>query len=393
MKVAFFITSKGPGVGGHFYSLRATVEALAKQFDTEIINIGLFPSVVLRHLTNWQFFPIQRPILKTLLSLRTYVGRSRPDVLHAFDLESLLFCRFLALLNNKPVLFTKCGGPNPIRYFPIVDEMIVYSSENLSFFEKSARYSHAKIHHIANRIQIVEQDPLRIEMLRQKIRPGATVFMRISRISKFHKPSILSSIELVRGLIRDGHNVQLLLVGAVQDQSFAKELWNYAGKDIIVEAEDQFTRDASRLLGIADFVIGTGRGAMEAAFLGKVLLAPTANAELPILVNAGNIEQFFSYNFSGRAVIPNASEVDQYNLITAFVENAQLRKDYADFITAFARRNFDINTRLEDYARLYGSLQKKGACHPIDLLFHMELVRRSLNQAREEARKRGETVA
>ncbi len=129
------------------------------------------------------------------------------------------------------------------------------------------------------------------------------------------KKSALGAIELLKCLRNDNIDVQLLLLGTIQERYVYEEIISHKSDDIVVVTDDVFTVNASRLIGIGDIVVGTGRGAMEAALQGKVLLSPVEDLPTPVLVTPGNIETFLHYNFSDRTegdfVLNGSSEYEK----------------------------------------------------------------------------------
>src|SRR5690554_1825731 len=107
--------------------------------------------------------------------------------------------------------------------------------------------------------------------------------------------------------------------------------------------DSKYTAKASDMLYLADAVIATGRGVMEAASLAKPILTPAKNADLPILVNQSNFKGFFDTNFSERNSVSDANLVTNISDIKKLVidkefyaKSSELSKDYfEEYFNAF----------------------------------------------------------
>jgi hypothetical protein len=151
-------------------------------------------------------------------------------------------------------------------------------------------------------------------------------------------------------------NVQLLLIGFVYEKEEAfEEILNYKNEDVIIVTENEFTNEASRLLSIADVVIGTGRGAMEAAMLGKILLCPTKNNSIPALVDESNINIFLDYNFSSRTPLESCPDEMVIKSITEILVNEGEKKKLQGFVYNYADKNFNISTMRNQYIYIYSN--------------------------------------
>lgn len=379
MKIAFLITAKGHGRGGHFYSLRSTAESLAEHTEVAIINVGPSRSPVLDgasiQVVN---IPYDGEMEGQCAKLLNWACVETPSVLHAFDLESLYFGRHLSRRLQLPLVYTKCGGPNPRWYFPRVSNLIVYSSENFRYFSSKGRKRFRTLVHIPNRVHKPKQHLVRIAELRKRLKPNELVFLRVSRVARYYRLSLMQAASLVRRLNEDGVAARLLIIGAIQDADIVHEINEASGGAAIVSGEDRYTTDAAELIDVADFVIGTGRGFMEAAICGKVVLCPVANLGIPVIASERTIGNFFSSNFSERCESIGTSEAEEYAAIKALCMSSPLRRKVATFVERFAVENFAMCTAVPKYLELYRNMVFDKKWAPLDLLLHRSVVAKSL---------------
>ena len=133
---------------------------------------------------------------------------------------------------------------------------------------------------------------------------GKKVILKIGRISTYYEKTILQAVNLSKELHELDERYELLLIGSIQQESVNNNLISRIEElsYIHVENNEEFTHNAKVIIDIADIVIGTGRGFMEACYLNKLMFAPCANSEIPVFVNSQNFQSVFRTNFSERYI-------------------------------------------------------------------------------------------
>src|SRR5690606_21972002 len=106
-------------------------------------------------------------------------------------------------------------------------------------------------------------------------------------------------------------------------------------------------------IDVAEYVIGTGRGAMEAAIKGKILLSPVNSVNLPVLVDEKKITSLFRANFSARAEIANLTEGDVYEEIVSVIKDRDRSRALSAYLKRFSEENFEIRSVRKRYIELY----------------------------------------
>lgn len=372
MKVLYLISARATGLGGHFFSLRSLVEALQPHLECCVVNMGQVPAVALEDMgvpcndVLWR----SRQLPVAVRRLADIVRSENPRVLHAFDVSSLFFARLMAWRFRKALVHTKCGGPNPAGYYPIVPHCVLFSVENQQFFGASPRFRGTCFHLIPNRVREVRQDPARIAHLREELKPRSVVFLRIARVSSLYAPSSLEILKLVKRLRQDGVPACFVQIGVVNDQvSLDRIRGDLEGPDRLL-TQSEFTHRASEVIDAGDFVVGTGRGFMEAAARGRVLLAPLADAPHPVLVTRDNWDHLFARNFSCRAAIPEYDSEANYAAIRHAISCPDRRAGLSAFSRELFEKHFSMEAAVPQYIDLYRSLVPSGERHPLDLALH-----------------------
>lgn len=355
MRVLFIITVRGHGRGGHFHSLNHISQAMGENAEVSICTYGTGRSQVLE--TNPHFkkhiFYNGKNFIKYKKEVQTMLESFKPDILHFFDTAAYNTFSLFFNINKYKIFLNKCGGPNPVE-FPLVQNLILFSEENKIWFEANSKFNKTNIEVIPNR---VNPELLRFNFNKQIEKKDAFCFVRIARIGNAYKKSILDSICLVEKLSRDGKNVHLYIIGTIQDNKIAEEIRTKAnGLPITMITDDCYTQKASDMLYLADAVIATGRGIMEATSLGKPILTPAKNNELPVLVNVNNFKKFFDTNFSERNVAPDEC------LKTNYVEIIKLIDDdeFFDKLSLFSKKVFDENFSTASGIPKYLTFYKKN---------------------------------
>lgn len=353
MNILYLISCFGHGRGGHFYSLKTICDEMSKEGHTVFISsVGTSTSPVLRGLENYYPFTSKFSSPVMISKLMTLIRKNNIDVIHSFDFSAFFFARIVSSMINTPVLLTKCGGPSPQAYYPKADNLTLFSTEDMQYFQDSLKHRTTNLYHIPNRVSVTDQDWSTIENIRKSLRKEAKIILRIARFSEQHRKSILDSINLVNRLVRDGVDVQLLIIG-VKDQLVYKELITYESENILIYTDDLYTINASRLIGVADLVVGAGRSAMEAAMQGRVVLSPVKGLSIPILVARENIDRFLDYNFSARTEIRNISEQEEYENVKTVLKNERFFSENQKFISEYSEKYFDVSVVRQKYEDIY----------------------------------------
>lgn len=369
MRVIYFVTTLRHGIGGHIYSLQTTADSLKDKIDVKIVNIGTKPSPVFNNSKiNYQFiFCNGLNFLSVIKKLNDIIKNDEPDILHAFDDKAFLFARIVSYKNKTPILLTKCGGENQKRY-PYNKDLVLFSQENIDFYKSNKKFKSARFHFIPNRVTQFPDNNLLIEEIKHQIN-GRVSFLRISRISTYYENSILQSIRLIDQLVADGYkNVILVIVGVVESKDVLKKI---SSPNVLLFTDKIHTNNAKELINAFDFVIGTGRGLMEAASKGKILLSPSKYYKFPILVDRFVFENLLSTNFSERNN-PDIKEEDNFNKIIRCIDSIDERKKISAFSNEIFDKYFNIKSVTNRYLKLYQN--SKPAVLKGDILYHFLFV-------------------
>lgn len=375
MRVCYLISDRGlpaKGAGGHAYSLRTTVQALCGKFDCSVVEIG--PNVCpiaessSRHFHHVYFNGMN--VISAIRQLSSICNEQRYDLFHAFDSNSYFFARMIARKQKKPVVVTKCGGPSPHSYYHHAKYLIVYNSEDEAYFRSRAKFGGSAIYLIPNRVSRPMVDRDAVKELRSALDPDKVVFVRINRFSRKYASAMLQCTRLIARLNADGHECQLLLIGGVQDWNVFDEIKRYQSDVVRLIIEEKYTQNAARLLDIADFVIGTGRGLMEAASCGRVLLTPVAEGAYPVIVSSESFDQLFATNFSPRNRLADYDEEMEYRKVVRAVSDVCHRDSLKKQAEYFFNEFFCIESVVEKYCELYHTAVYTADHRPLDMLIH-----------------------
>lgn len=365
------VCTLGHGRGGHFYDVRVTAEALMQVASCAICEIGFARSPVLQQSTApVHFVDLSQGVFRAWRELREVVRRSRPTVLHAFDLRAYAFARVASVVGRIPIVLTKCGGPNPSGWFPAASSLIVYSAENRDYFQSKWQASRHRVYLIPNRASRVRTSREREEELRRAalLSPARATFVRISRFVEPYRESIVQSIALVDRLNRDGLPAQLVVIGVPEDGAVFRSVAEHQGDHVRLITDERFTVNASELLGVADVVVGTGRGVMEAASLGIPVLVPGGGRRYPIPLTPENFESLFRDNFSPRCSDPSLGDEAAYRIVRGWLTDRRRMEEASRFVRSVYERHFDIAAALPAIMQVYEAAQVESLRRPGDLL-------------------------
>lgn len=334
--IAFVIKSLGPSRGGHYYSLLSIAHSLKNDFNIIIINLGdkispvLYGSNINTVFVKFNGFNFY----KAYKMIRNVIKDHKVDVINAFDNQSFSFARLVSYSNRVPLIYTKCGGPNPEHfYFPIPQNLVLFSLENSLYFGKKRKYARTRQELIPNRVLPITEDRIRIGEIRNKYSlSNKLVILRITRIGSKYQLAIKQGVVLTKLLKDNGFDVVFLVLGTLNDDSVLSYLksfcvLNEVSERVFFETEDYFTKNANELIPFGDLIIGTGRNFMESCFFNKIMLVPYENGEIPLLVNANNFHEVFAKNFSQRTKLcnfkPETNKLDILRILSGSEEYHQ----------------------------------------------------------------------
>ncbi len=379
-KVCFVIATQGLGLGGHYRSLETIVKALREQVECMVINMGVSLSPVIASIpVTVHHIPFNG--LNIVGTVRQVVGilkREQIDLLNVFGGCPLLVAELASKIVKKPLVFTKCGGPNPVRshrFYPVFDHMIVFSKENQSFFQSHPRYANTEIHFLPNRATQVSSNPEKVAKLRARLAPHKSTFLIISRFCQVYKRNMCQGVDLVRCLNAEGYPCQLLIVGTPEDPDVVDDIAHLGSGNLVTVNDTEFTLNASELIDVADFVIGTGRGFMEAASRGKVLLTPLANSPFPLLITKDTFQAAFATNFSPRNQIENLDVEANVGRIIRVFEDDDYRAELANLSSRLFNDYFNVDNVVERYRKLFGTIRYRSRFRFLNLLYGLYVLK------------------
>jgi hypothetical protein len=361
------------GSGGHYYSLIETATLfLNKGIKVNIVILGnKFPSALKpfseNHSLRLHFLDFNNftSMIKNVIKL---IKREKPSTLHCFDTESFLYARIARHFESFNLILTKCGGPKPKYYFPKTDSLIVYSQKDFEYFTK---IKYKNIHLIPNRVKYFKDDTVIVEKIKSLF-IDKIIFLRICRISEFHFNSALISINLIKELISVNPSladkVVVLIIGENKNDSLYKRLVSEStGLPVKILTDSSYTLNAKRIINAADFVIGTGRGVMEACTKSKPVLCISVNNNIPILLSNENFNIFFTENFSKRTHIDLDRKKELASIIS-LVDNKDKYMEFSLMSYIFFDKYFNIENAYAEYIDIYNKPSQNK--YTFDTLLH-----------------------
>lgn len=370
MKLLFIISSVGHGKGGHFFDLNTIANALGNSHEVYVVNIGKTKSVVFDDIqftsefvpfNGWNFFSV-------LSNIKSISEKFKPDAVTAFDVPSFSFSRLISKRYKQQNFLTKCGGPNPRRYFPLMDNLVVVSRENYYYFKNKKRYNQSELFIIAARVNQVEIDYKRVYEFKKTHELSDITILRINRIGKHYLETMKQCVNLLEWILANKMSAKLVILGAKQNADTLTSILNYIRnkkleENVIIETDDYFTANASELIEIADLVVGTGRNFMEASSLDKVVLVPHKNDKYPLYVTNDNFEEVFKSNLSPRTEVSHFSITDNLEQILLSC-NGKIEQNSHDWFKNY----FDVNTGAAQYTSMFESQKERKRFRFFDTL-------------------------
>lgn len=365
MKILYVISCNGGGNGGHNHSLNHISKAIEEKAEVKIVSVGLGEPNVLLSNPNymgklsfkwWNIWSLNQ-------QLKDLYKTFKPDVIHCFDGSSALILMAQPFLFGEKIMYTKCGGPNERKMVAqVASDVILFSKENYKDHIENPRFKKTDIHLIPNRINAVKT----WEVKEQKYIKNTSKFnfLRVARIGKTYMSSMLQAMNLVEKLneLNISKEIHLYIIGTVQDETVFNNLNEIASEKKIccTFITDEYTKEASKMLYLADAVLGTGRGVMEAMSLGLPTFVPVQGEELPSLLREENFQTFFKTNFSPRGKYQDYNLYNEISISKKLVEDDLFYEESSVFASDIAKEKFILNPQIiHYYLSLYENLIKK----------------------------------
>lgn len=360
MRILYLISVTNHGGGGHQYSLKATAGLMAERHHVLAASIGPRPSKALNGLPYYRHIEGELPSVRLIRKVKDIVTQENIEIIHAFDVEAYWYARVVSILTGSRLMFTLCGGPTPKGYFPRFDNLILFSEENKKGLTQRC-VNDAGLYLIPNRVAKVTQDHSAIENIRDRLPSCDKVILRIARFGTHHSRSILGTIKLGAMLKNMGVNVHVVIIGNVDHLECYEKAKALKVDNATLITEEKYTTNAARLIRLGDIIVGTGRGAMEAAMEGIPVLAPIRGLDVPVLASPERLHHFLKYNFSDRTDLGDLSKDAEIKRVADMLESPVLMRNVASEVEEFARKHFDIRSVQERYDLLYDKATKSSA--------------------------------
>ncbi|MGI6436451.1 MAG: hypothetical protein ACOX0D_00110 [Sphaerochaeta sp.] len=362
MKILYVISVHGHGRGGHFHSLNQISKILSKHEYVRIISFGSGVSPIIEKNPNFQEHIFFNGLnLFYLVKKFKQILKANFDVIHFFDDSSYNIMRLFLNYSKTIVYLNKCGGANR-RFYPKVQNLILFSKENQIWFNNKKKYRDSNIFLFPYRVERIQTNSDNIPYKKEW---DSFTFMRICRIGIAYKKSIQDSYNLLKYLLSHGfENVKLYIIGAIEDISIFERFYDdplVRNGKIIFITENKLTEEASKMLFLADAVIGTGRGLMEASSLGIPLLTLNIESDIPILITENNFFECYFTNFSERNVFKNFDENENLDSIKKLINNIDFYNKQVELSRKIFDEFFNVEKVWPSYIDAYrlGKIEKR----------------------------------
>lgn len=358
------------GKGGHYYSARDIAAALQAGWSgarLRMLVLGdLLPVAISDSAVPYlHVSPAGKGLLDYCREVLASADDFDPTIVHAYDNKSYFFARLLARRHGAKRFLTKPAGPDPGVTFPHCPDVVFFSEENLAAI-RSARWRRTtRLHFIPNRVAFPEPDPERIAALRERIGPG-DILLRICRIGEYHRGSIEQTLALAKLMRAEGIPVRAVIIGALESQAVFDGLRALAEEGDVLLTEPSFAAESAALLDAATYVVGTGRGVVEAAMRRRIVFVPVAGSDVPALVTPSGWRALSWANFSARTAKPLGAGGRDLSLLKELLLDGSKAESLRDELAAALADAYGPAGIPAKYQELYSNSQEPPASEPLD---------------------------
>lgn len=360
------------GTGGHYYSARDVASVLQAHWRDAQLRIAVLGDLLPGAISNStvpyvHVSPVGKGLRRYCREAMASADDFAPTIVHAYDNKSYFFARLIAYRHGAKRFLTKPGGPDPGVTFPYCPDIVCYSEESLFALRSRRRLRGSRLHLIPNRVALPVPDHARIAALRARIGPG-DVLLRICRIGGFHRRSIEQSLALARLMRKEGIQVRAVIIGAPESRSVLESLRAKAEAQDLFVTDSSFTVDSAALLDVATYVVGTGRGVVEAALRERWVFVPLADADVPTLVTPSNWRALSSANFSARARNTLGADPSDLSPLKGLLLDARRGESFRSELATAVSGAYGPSAIPAKYQGLYSMDQTTRTIEPLDCL-------------------------
>ncbi len=343
MKIIYIITAatkRNRIIGGHYYSLKAIADAMAKKH--EVITIAVMhkhSEVVDTYKHRVEYVLKNGKTTRQLIDeIIGWITKEQPTVVHSFDMQAHLLAKEACAKTRTSLVETKPGGPKTRHTYPFSWDITLFTQDDLEHYSRHPILKKANLHYIPNRVTRPTKKTERLNEI-----PETESYFNIFTINRvnFSKLSIaLQTLSMARHLRNNGIKARAVIIGRVEDSLALEKIKDSAHPDDLLLQEPPYIIHASELLPVADAVVAMGRGAMEALAYNKPVFCPSADGQFPFLLNNETFNDAMASNFSERSrvsltldrrkehCLKITNDSDTYN--TQCVLSSRLYKEFCD---------------------------------------------------------------
>tara|TARA_R100000935_G_scaffold56146_1_gene87171 strand:- start:6619 stop:7848 length:1230 start_codon:yes stop_codon:yes gene_type:complete len=368
--------------GGHYRSASAIAQLLSDQYDVLLVNVGTKPSPVMKMPGQDTIFVhgctgMPGPIRSRLKAL---MREHKVKAVVAFDQKVGEMFRPIARQLGTGFVLVKPGGGQPRLYYPKASHQVVFMQADKVWIDQNANSKRGvTVSQAAGRIFPPMQDLEAQNKLRQQIslHDEEIAIVRIGRIDEQYAAVSRAALALSDKLRRAGLPARTVLIGTPESAEEITTLNAIKSKEDAIITDDLFTNQASRLLSMFRYNVGTGRGFMEGCNIGQIMMCASKKSEhrLPLLVTDENFDLFFDQNFSPR-IQPDCTPSQNEARIVELMSN----QDRQQALISRSKKWFDTSFSAENSLQVYSAMIEGAACAPetlnVDHLYsevHMRL--------------------
>jgi len=344
-----FILGWPLGQGGHINSTMALVVDLIKNESIgKIILLApygekadLFTKegieyISLRNLSNNKLFA-----LNSFTKIIYYTIKFRISIIHAMDYKALLAAIIANTLIWKKIVFTKAGG-KPLSFkLPQTNALIVFSKELIEAYKLNHYfYDQSMIFLIKERLSIKNIDKLKNKFT--VIENSIFIAMRLMEAKRCLLNNFFEELDKIKSpkkrltvfIAGDGELMEYCKNRASHISKKKKIYFTFLGE---INNKELLMKYYSESM----IIVGHGRGIMEAMAIGKAVVLLGFDTIGTVLINSSNINQISDYNFSGRNLIKDETNISLASLINRLWENKISLNSYEEFNKEYIKREYD----------------------------------------------------
>lgn len=371
--IAFVVFAGKSGAGGHHYSVRDIGAVLSQKYDVHYIMLSYHEEMKsdgLKDVEKVFRFRIRLNSLRSVKELRKHLEFNNYSAIFILDELAVRIMFVVRPSNFWKLIPIKPGWLSSDAWIGCLPNMICFTNENYLYYRDKPKYKDVNVKLIPNRLKSININLDLINSFKSHINlpKDAIIIMAGARVDlgdgvePGKKMIFEQSYSMFTELSKRNKNIYLVFVGKPKNQLALDWINSFAVKNsrVRVVTDPYYTTKLAQFFSICSLAVATGRTAMEALSLSKLLLIPSIDSNCLKMVFKDNFIKAMDSNFTQRSVLGDDCEWEKHeDYILGLLEDKEKYDKHMNEINKLCEDKIYAETALMEYEKLINGIDYK----------------------------------